>query len=199
MRYTSFILLSVLILFGMSCSSDTNNSSQETTTPSTTEVKTTTSKTDAKSSEKTYTPTVVTAIHFTVGSASVTSGGTTCLDITTRDVTDILSIQYSMNWDPKVLQYEKVQAFGIENLAAQNFGATTADKGELATSWYDPSLEGITMKDGSVLYQVCFKAIGEAGSSSEVRISGVPVIKEVSNKKGQILGLSSKKGMVTVE
>lgn len=101
-----------------------------------------------------------------------------CIDVTVKDVTDILSMDFSLEWDASVLDFERVEGFGLPNLDGTNFDAALAGEGKLGVSWFfancAPSVPGLTIADGTVIFRLCFRAIGGYGAVSQIRISSDP-------------------------
>ena len=130
---------------------------------------------------------------------SAKAGGQVCVDVVTRDFTDIVSMQYTMQWDRKVLKYKGVQAFGLPGMSKGNFGERLIEKGKLTFSWYDFNVRGVTVPSGSVLYQVCYDVIGEAGSKAFISFTGYPTVIEVTDVRSNFLDLNGVTGKVTVK
>ena len=144
-------------------------------------------------------PPVVGSLPLTISNTKAAKGAEACVSVTARQFNEIVSMQYTMTWDPAVLKFKEVKGFGLPNMSAQNFGARAADKGILAYSWFDANVQGITQPDGKQLYEVCFEAVGSAGSSSAIQFADAPVVIEISNSASQFLDIEAKDGSVTVE
>ncbi len=172
MKALSTALILVIIVFGMACgnSGGPNKSAND-------------------ENQKTYKPSIQTSIQVLFDIADVENGSTYCMNVKVADFKNILSLQYSINWDPAVLKYIKVDNMGLPGLAESNFGATQADQGKLGISWYDASLKGVSHMDGTAIYQVCYEVIGESGSQTKMLVSEDPVSIEVSNVAERILGI----------
>ncbi|MEM6699958.1 MAG: cohesin domain-containing protein, partial [Bacteroidota bacterium] len=91
---------------------------------------------------------------------------TVCMQIYGRQFKQILSMQYTLKWDTKLLKFKTVEEFGLPGLSEQNFGTKQTDEGLLTFAWFDPQLAGINKSDGEVLYEVCFEVIGKAGQQT---------------------------------
>lgn len=128
-----------------------------------------------------------------------TKGETVCVEVKAKDFNQILSMQYSMNWDANVLKFKEVRSFGLDGMSLQSFGAHLAKQGTLTFSWYDPSLRGFTKPEGHKLYEVCFEAVGNPGSKSKFEFSGKPTVIEIANSASQFLELRSTGGLVKVK
>ncbi len=143
--------------------------------------------------------------HATVGSLNLAAtrvdaknGGEACVAVTAREFQEIVSMQYTMKWDPAVLRFKEVKGFGLPGMAANNFGSQLAGKGLLTYSWFDINVKGITQPDGFKLYEVCFDVIGKPGSSSFVQFVNEPTVIELTNSASNFLNLKSEEGQVKV-
>jgi len=116
------------------------------------------------------------------------------VDVNVSDFNKVVSMQYSMNWDPSILQFEKVQNFKLKALSSENFGAEQAKDGNLLMAWYDPSVQGVSLKSGTVFYQVVFRVIGTNTNKSRIRFSGKPLIIEVMKADGTPLPFNNTNG-----
>ncbi len=121
------------------------------------------------------------------------------VDVNVGDFSGVVSMQYSMNWNPAILQFEKVQGFQLKDLSASNFGSEQAKDGNLLMAWYDSSVRGVTLNNGTVIYQVVFRVIGEDTSKSRIRFSGKPLIIEVMRADGTPLPFNNTNGSFTFQ
>ncbi|MEL6718081.1 MAG: cohesin domain-containing protein [Bacteroidota bacterium] len=116
---------------------------------------------------------------------------TVCMQIYGRQFKQVLSMQYTLKWDTKLLKYKSVQGFGLPNLSEQNFGKTQTNEGLLTFSWFDQQLRGISKADGTVLYEVCFEVVGEAGQQTYLEFINEPTLIEVSIAPGLLIDLKT--------
>jgi hypothetical protein len=138
---------------------------------------------------------------FTLTASDVVApkGSEVCIEVKTSDFNQILSMQYSMNWDAKILKFKEVRSYGLPGLTKNNFGQHLTEKGILTFSWYDPNLRGMT-KNGEVkFYEVCFEATGEPGSKAQFYINSNPTVIEITNSAGVFLDLRTQGGAVEVK
>ena len=161
--------------------------------------KTAPSTSEGSAAPKTYAPTIKTSISMIIPEMTAKSGEQVCTTVKVKDFEKIVSLQHSVNWDPKVLKLEGVSDFKLKSMTKGSFGLTYSDKGSYGVSWYDPAIKGISMPDNAPIYNLCFTAIGAAGTSSPVRISSDPVKIEVSNSAERLLGMPTGNGKVTIE
>jgi hypothetical protein len=141
----------------------------------------------------------VEALTLSASTLTAATGSQVCIAVTAKDFQQILSMQYSMNWDPKVLKFREVKSFGLPGLRGTNFSAHLAEKGILTYSWYDGNLQGVTKPDGARLYEICFDVIGEAGNKTMFQFTSQPTIIEITNAAGLFLTLKGEEGGVEVK
>lgn len=140
----------------------------------------------------------VAALTISASKLTAKQGETVCVEVKAKDFEQILSMQYSMNWNPKVLKFKEVRNFNISGMSIQSFGTHITSKGMLTFSWYDPALRGFSKPDGTELYEVCFEAIGNPGTSSTFEFSGNPTSIEIVNSSSVFLNLKTESGEVKI-
>ena len=186
MRNSIFQLL-LIALFTVQCSQNGSSSAN----------------TDAASADQTagdtYKPSVLTSLKIQLPDTTLAKSSSACLDVKVKDFVKIVSVQHSINWNPKILKFKSVQNFQISNLSESNFGLTQTDQGKMGFSWYDPAVKGLDLPDDKVLYQICFDVVGNTGAESQLLISGDPVTIEVTNNEQRVLGIPTGKGRVKVQ
>lgn len=126
------------------------------------------------------------------------AGQEVCVNISVADFKNLLSMQYSLVWDPQVLELEQVQGFNLPYLGENNFGQNRKDKGILTFVWIDNALQGVNLSDGTVIYQLCFRVKGQPGSGTEIKFSPEPTPFEVVDVREQVLGINGVAGSVVV-
>lgn len=144
---------------------------------------------------------IITGPTFSANHLQAANGESVCLSITTTGFEDIVSIQYSMHWDTDILEFTGVQAFGAPDMSASNFGTTLAPAGALTVSWFEqqfPFTSGVTLVDGTLLYQVCFTVIGTSGQVSDFTFDGCPAAIQVTNTGSEVILPGFNAGSVTV-
>ncbi len=196
------IILLLLPLLFVQCSNEQNNApasgdvnqtpvettqAVETNTPTPAEPKDTPIKKDGP------------GLNLWVGSADAEKGQEVCIDITVSKIEGLLSMQYSMRWDPKTLEFKAIQGFTIPTMDISDFGRHLTKEGMLTAVWIDDTLKGVNTKNGEVLFQLCFTAVGEAGSSSPIRFWSSPTPYEVVVLPETIIPLTAHKGTISIK
>ena len=138
-------------------------------------------------------------LNLWIGSATAKKGEEVCVKVTVSAITGLLSMQYSLRWDPKILQYKGLKGFSIPTLDKNDFGPHRAKDGVLTAVWIDDTLKGENTKDGDKIYELCFLLIGESGQSTPVRFWSNPTPYEVIVLPEKIIPLTAHKGVITIE
>ncbi len=133
-----------------------------------------------------------------IGALNAPAGSTVCLPITVNDFDVIASLQFSLEWDPAVLQFSEVTNFNLPDLNANSFNTTNVTNGQAAMAWFDNSAQGVTLADGSTLFEICFTVLGTVGNTSSVVFTDVPTQREAANPNSTIT-FTETNGTVTVE
>ncbi len=135
-------------------------------------------------------------------SRTVMPGEQFCLDITTQDFTNLVGMQFSLNWDNSVLQFDMVQSITniIPDFVDANIGLTEVNSGAIRVQWNpNDSSQGYMLPDGTILFQVCFTAIGSNGTSSSVSFTNSPLSIEVLDVNLNLIDPANTNGLVSIQ
>ncbi len=113
------------------------------------------------------------ALSIQAGTVSGEPNSTVCVPYTVTNFTDIVSMQYVMNYDNSVLQFNSVMNInaGITGMTPSSFNSS--NPGTINFSWFDNTIQGVTVPNGTVAYEICFDVIGTLGDSSPLSYSGL--------------------------
>ncbi len=129
--------------------------------------------------------TLVMPVLFDVGDVNGAPGDTVCLPVTVENFVNITNAQFSMSWDPALLDF-----LGVDNLTTDlpsfdqgifNISPAITDTGRLTMGWADFLATPRTLPDGHLLFEVCFEVLGEIGDEAGVSIISDPLPVEVGN------------------
>ncbi len=113
-------------------------------------------------------------IQFIGNSVVGACGGTTCIEFTVQNFTTVGAMEFSLAYDPNVLQFN-----GFNNFAPlPGFGSGNTNlllPGTIRVLWFDSNVENDTLPDGTVLFEICFDVIGSGGQSSEITFGDNPL------------------------
>lgn len=131
---------------------------------------------DPAASEK---ATVNEALNLRMGEAVAAQGETVCLPIVAQNFRNLIGFQYTIRWDSTLLDFDKVQNFGLPAYGPSQFGDRFADQGYLSTLWTDAAVKGHSVPDGTTLFELCLTNKAPAGTSVPVRFTNGPTTFEV--------------------
>jgi hypothetical protein len=79
----------------------------------------------------------------------------------------ISGFQFTINWDPTVLEFQEA----VNATLDMNYGTLNTQSGSLTTLWSTENLNGYNLSDGSTIFELKFRVIGNAGQSSLISIN----------------------------
>lgn len=89
-----------------------------------------------------------------------------CYDVTMSDFVSVISVQFAINYDPRVLEYASVTSGLLNAIEGNNFNIATAENGVLSFVWIDLTNLGVCADEDEVLITVCFDPIGKQGENT---------------------------------
>ncbi len=143
------------------------------------------------------------SVTFTVGNATGSQGQQVCLPIRVSNFNQVAGLQFSLSYDPSVLQYVSVQNLGLPGLQSNdsNFGfpgAGNVPLGRMSVLWLDNTFAGVSLADGSIIFEVCFNVISNSVASTMVSFSNTPTAQDIFNAAGNSLTFNAQSGTVTI-
>ena len=132
--------------------------------------------------------------------ASIKQGSTVDLFVRVDNFKNIFGAQFSVRWNPAVLQFVSTSSYNLSGLTVTNFGTLEEclDQGALRFSWYDNGSKPQTLPDGSHLFSIRCKAIGKLSDTTTVFISDFPTeVEFIGSKKAYKYDIT-KKATITV-
>jgi len=95
------------------------------------------------------------ALTFTVQNQDFLAGETYTVDFTTEDFKNLVGYQYTLNYDPAILEFVNVNTGALENLTDDNF-VVLENEGAINTNWF--SATAINSEVAIAPYSVTFRA-----------------------------------------
>lgn len=142
-------------------------------------------------------PASLSPVQFQASTITTKPGETNSVIISVTAFKQVTTVQFTLQWDPTILDFLVVTNFGLAGLGGGNFGTILTLNGRLTFSWDDPSGVGVTLPDGTTIYSVVFKTKGLAGSSTVIIFTDQPTLREVTVNALKA-GFASQNGLVTV-
>ena len=115
-----------------------------------------------------------------VGSAVAKLGETVTIPVTVMGFSNVSSIQFTLQWDPTVLESVSTGAYALSGLSSENFGTAFTSDGKLTFSWDPPNSGGAALADGLAIFNVTFRVVAKNGVSTPVAIVDDPTVREVT-------------------
>lgn len=133
------------------------------------------------------------------GSTETTSPNSeVCVKVTVAGFKQMISMQYSHKWNPAVLQFKSIRNFRLGASPDLNFGTQSVNNGILTFSWNTNDFtNGDNLNDNTVIYEICFTAIGANGQFSLLEFTNTPRDIELSNLNG-LVTLTRSNGRVNI-
>ncbi len=106
-------------------------------------------------------------------------GNDVYVDFVVQNFTGIVSMQYTVKWDPTIMEYVSVGDFGLAGLDNNCFAIPISYPfGNLTHVWYDLTTLGITIPDCTTIYRVHFRSLN--GQISDITIGDSPTAIEIA-------------------
>lgn len=119
-----------------------------------------------------------TEVAFAAWPQPAVSGQIVTVPIIASGFEEVTSVQFTLGWDPTVLQFVSVTNFGLPGLGAGNFNST--GEGRLAFAWANPTGLGCALEEGAAVFAVQFRVVGNNGTASTLAFTDYPTAREVS-------------------
>lgn len=111
-------------------------------------------------------------INLSLPDQSAPAGETVDVPISADDFTEIVSMQFSIQWDTSVIRYQSFLSADLDNVA---IGDLQSANGNLRFSWFDLDGVGKTLPDGSTIVLLKFLVTGDIGETTPVTITDTPL------------------------
>ena len=133
---------------------------------------------------------------FNLAQTTVKSLDQTCVDVFVRDFTAVEGLQMSIKWDPSILNFIAVKKTGLTDFEPSAYVIDAAN-GVMTISL---ELKGasVTLPNGASMFQICFTAAGNNGTTTDIKFATAPLAMEVYVGGNLKPGVTSQNGKVTI-
>ncbi len=107
---------------------------------------------------------------FNIGQKTAASLEETCVDVIVNNFKNIEGFQLSLSWNPNKLVLTALKNGALDDLTAGQY-SYDASAGTLNMAYSQQSGNSVTLPNGSVVFQLCFKVTGNNGTSSDIKFS----------------------------
>jgi hypothetical protein len=87
---------------------------------------------------------------------------------------NIAGFQFTISWDPALLQFVDAQSFILPGMALNNLGVEIAPNGSLSVAWFDQNLVGETHPDGTSIFELEFQVVGPTNPTADISFTESP-------------------------
>jgi hypothetical protein len=91
-----------------------------------------------------------------------------------RNFTNVLSAQFTLQFDPSVVSYLGFTNPAIASINGNSFGQTQIANGVLTFAWSQPNVTPVTLSDGTVLFTLRFQVAGIGGTFTPIQFVNSP-------------------------
>jgi hypothetical protein len=133
-------------------------------------------------------------VLMNVENATVNSNDFISIPVRVSGFNKISGFQYTVNWNNTVLEF-----VGLDNgMLNVDYGTTQLENGKLTLVWTTENLAGQTLADGSIIYYLRFKAIGNIGDQSEITFNSSVIPVEAENSEMKFISVNENAGIIKI-
>ena len=142
-----------------------------------------------------------TGLTLAIADLRVLSGQTVSVPVLVSGFNAVAGAQLSLTWDPSVLRFSGIRGMAPFNLGVEDLTFTTNSVGTNAVGivWFDLSLGGITLSNGTSLCEVQFLAVGSPGTFSAISHQNQPIPTQFVNASLDGIASAIQPGSVTLD
>jgi hypothetical protein len=139
------------------------------------------------------TPPNLTPLTITIDKKKVAPNGRVCVPVTCENFKDIKTLIQKITWDTSVVKLDSISGMSSK---FSNAIQVVNPVGSFNFNWTGGPL---TLPDNTVLFSLCFKAVGKPGTSSTLDIALSPTPTATNSfSNGLNIGINRKPGLVTI-
>lgn len=120
-------------------------------------------------------PVIPPALNTTFSLQNLTTcnpGDTVKFKLTASDFQNIRAFQFTLEWDPSVMEFLNAGDFNLPGLTVQSIGDNAATDGKLTFVWFNPMTFGSSVANGAALCELRFLATGNIGNTTALSFNG---------------------------
>ncbi len=126
----------------------------------------------------------------------VAQGKSICVPMSVKNFNKITGFQMSITWDESILKFDSLKL--SENYFLKKDFPSYKIGNKIRLVWVDGSVQGLSLKDNTIIFKLCFTAIGEKGEVSYLNETNNDLITEVIDLDGNRLDYTFREGKVSI-
>ena len=117
-------------------------------------------------------------LEIKADSGSAAPGQSIKVGVKVKNFTNLIALQYSLQWDPNVLKFDTIANLNIPGLDPGFIGShpDTLAKGRIGFVWISFQSGGNKLVDGTNIINFVFDVIGQKGDSSFISFKDYPTV-----------------------
>ena len=137
-------------------------------------------------------------VLISIGGKGTQQNSVVSVPVQVSEFENIGSFQFSLGWDPQLLEYLSTTNFFNQTLNENNFNYSQTEKGVIAVSWDETTGKSISLKDLTTLFDLNFKVIGQPGQFATIEFINDPLPVEIGNSESIVLQADTTNGAVNI-
>lgn len=109
---------------------------------------------------------------------------------------DIISMQFTIEYSASVVSFSGTQQYGLNGIDSASFD--TPQTGQIRMSWFDPDVDGETLPNGALMFELVFSITGSGGQFSAISFTGTGLPIEVTDVSFNLLNAALNPGRVNI-
>jgi Secretion system C-terminal sorting domain/Cohesin domain len=146
-----------------------------------------------------FTQSALSQVAFIVPDTRVVKENIVGAEIRLKTRDSISALQFTLEWNAAILQFEKVDSVKLPDVSMDIFGTNTTATGSLKFLWLTNAAEGVRFTDSFTIFKVFFKAIGGKGTSSMVKFTNSLIKIKALNPRVEAIATTTRDGLITIE
>lgn len=142
-----------------------------------------------------------TCLDFLVDEIQVEAGEEFCIEVSVNNFDSLAIFSAALTWNPTIIEFTGIEGQSFPP-GSVNTNTNFANNGWLAIIWEDANFGntgGQSLPDGSVLFELCFRAIGNPGQQTIVNIgSRLTTTLVAVDWQGNEVGINTSPGLVEI-
>ncbi len=131
---------------------------------------------------------MVGTLTFQLDNQKIITGETYEIAFKAKDFDAILGYQFTLSFDPNVLEFESISKCGLASVSESNFGLHRLSEGVITTSWN--GADAVALKDGETVFALNFTAKKSAALMETISVGSQYTPAEAYNADAEVLGVA---------
>jgi hypothetical protein len=137
-------------------------------------------------------------VTISVGSVTGAPNDLVKVPISVTGYQDLLTMQFTVVWDPSLVGFNSIQDFNLSNVNA-DINLDNVSLGYLTFSWFTENSSDTTIADGADIFSIAFDIQNTLCSDAPVSVDGSITMIEIGDSNGCIANVTTEDGNVEIQ